>query len=52
LQNPSETNEDNLNSVRHETNRIFRAEKSKYLKEKLMSFKQTVRTKISEIYIE
>jgi hypothetical protein len=51
LQNPSQINGDNLNTVRRETNRTFR-EKREYLKEKLMSLKQRVRTKTSETYIE
>jgi hypothetical protein len=35
LQNPSQTNGDNLNNVRHETSRTFRNKKRKYLKEKI-----------------
>jgi uncharacterized protein YaaR (DUF327 family) len=50
LQNPSQTNGDNLNNVRCETNRTFRDEKREYVT-KLISLKQTVRTK-SETYIE
>jgi hypothetical protein len=34
LQNPSKTNGDNLNNVRHETRRTFRKKKRNYLKEK------------------
>jgi hypothetical protein len=32
---------DNLNTVRHETSRTFRNKNREYLKEKLMSLKQT-----------
>jgi hypothetical protein len=49
LQNPSQINGDNLNNVRYETSRTFRNKKREYLKER-MSFKQTVRTKISKTY--
>jgi hypothetical protein len=34
LQNPSETNGDSLNDVRHKTSRTSRNEKREYLKEK------------------
>jgi hypothetical protein len=33
-QNPSQTNEDNLNNIRHETSRTFRNKSRKYLKER------------------
>jgi hypothetical protein len=36
LQNPSQTNEGNLNSVRRETSRTFRKKKREYLKEKVV----------------
>jgi hypothetical protein len=52
LQNPSQTNGDNMNNVRCETSTTFRNKKREYLTEKIMSLKQTVRTKISETYIE
>jgi hypothetical protein len=35
LQNPSQTNGDNLNNVRCETNRTFRNRKREYLKDKI-----------------
>jgi hypothetical protein len=35
LQNPSQTNKDNLNNVRCETSRTFRNKKRQYLKEKV-----------------
>jgi len=47
LQDPSQTNGD-----RRETNRTFSNKKREYQKEKLMSLNETVRTKISETYIE
>jgi hypothetical protein len=43
LQNPSQTNVDNLNSVRCETSRTFKNKRWEYLKEKLMSLKQAER---------
>jgi len=52
LQNPSKTNGDNPNNVRCETSRTFRNKQREYLSEKLMSLKQTVRTKISQPYTE
>jgi hypothetical protein len=52
LQNPNLTNGDYVNNVSHDTGRNFGNRKTEYLKEKLVSFKQTVRTKISETYIE
>jgi hypothetical protein len=52
MQNSSETNGDNLENVRHETSRTFMNKRREYLKQKLMSLKQTVRTKISEAYKE
>jgi hypothetical protein len=47
LQNPNESNVDNLNNVRRAASRHFR-KKKEYLKLKLMNSKQTVRTRISE----
>jgi hypothetical protein len=44
LQDPSEINGDNQNTITLETSRHFRNKKREYLREKLMSFKQTVRT--------
>jgi hypothetical protein len=43
LQNPSQSNGDNLNNVRHEPSRTFRNKKGEYLKEnlKIISLKQT-----------
>jgi hypothetical protein len=35
LQNPGGTNEDNLNSLRHEASRHFRNKKCEYLKDKI-----------------
>jgi hypothetical protein len=35
LQNPSQTNGDNLQNVRRETSRIFRKKKREYLKDKI-----------------
>jgi hypothetical protein len=35
LQNPSQINEDNLNSVRCEVSRYFRNKKNKHLKDKI-----------------
>jgi hypothetical protein len=35
LQDPSETNKDNLNNVRHEASRYFRNKKREYLKDKV-----------------
>jgi hypothetical protein len=49
LHKPIQTNENNVNNVRHETNRTFRNKRREYLKEKkLMSWKASVGTKISE----
>jgi uncharacterized protein YaaR (DUF327 family) len=51
LQDPSKINGDNLNNTRRETGRHFRNIKREYLKEKLMSLKRTVRTRILETCI-
>jgi 2-oxoglutarate dehydrogenase complex dehydrogenase (E1) component-like enzyme len=47
LQNPNQTNEDNLNNVRRETGRTLRNKKREYQKEKINEL-ETKRTKISE----
>jgi hypothetical protein len=52
LQNPSQANGDNVNNVRRETSRTCRNKKREYLKEKIVSLKQSVRTKIPETYID
>jgi hypothetical protein len=52
LRDPSEINGNNLNNVRREANRYFRNKKRDYLKTKLMSLQQTVRTRTSETCIE
>jgi hypothetical protein len=52
LQNSRQRNGDHLNNVRHEASRTYGNKKTEYLKEKLMTLKQRVRTKISEAYIE
>jgi hypothetical protein len=51
LQNPSQTNEDNLNNVKHEARRTFRNRKQEYMKENINEL-EINRTKISETYIE
>jgi hypothetical protein len=51
LQNPNQSNVENLNNVRREAIRHFRNKKKEYLKLKLMNLKQTVRTRISETCI-
>jgi DNA anti-recombination protein RmuC len=50
LKNPNQSNEDNMNNIRHEASRHFRNKKKEYLKA-IMNFKQTVRTRISETCI-
>jgi hypothetical protein len=35
LQNPNQTNGDNLQNLRHETSRTFRNKKREYLKDKI-----------------
>jgi hypothetical protein len=52
LQNPSQTNGDNPYSVVCETSRTFWEKRWNIWKKKLMSLKQTMRIRISEIYIE
>jgi len=49
FQNPNQIPEDNMNNVRHEISNIFRT-KRKYLKEKVMILKQTVRKKTRDLY--
>jgi hypothetical protein len=51
LQDPSEINGDNLNSVRSEVSRYFRNKKREYLKDKISEL-ATDRTRTSEICIE
>ena len=45
LQNPNQSNEDNLSNVRREASRHFRNKKEEYLKAKLMNLKLTIRSK-------
>jgi hypothetical protein len=49
LQNPSQVNGEIMDNIIHEASRTFRTKKREYLKTKLMSLKQTVRTRILEI---
>jgi hypothetical protein len=49
LQNPEQTNRDNLQSVRHETSRIFRKKKREHLKGKIMSWKLIIKAITLEI---
>jgi hypothetical protein len=51
LQNPNQTNRDNLQNVRHETSRIFRNKKREYLKVKIHEL-ETNNKKILEICTE
>jgi hypothetical protein len=51
LPNPSEISGDNLNNAGRGSNRTFRNKRREYSKEKLMSLKQTIRTKISETFV-
>jgi len=41
---------DNLNSIRSENSRNVENKKREYMEEKFMSFKQTLRTKVTETY--
>jgi hypothetical protein len=50
LQNPSQTNEENMNDVRRETNRTFREKGRNIGKKKLMCLKQSVKIKVSDTY--
>jgi len=43
VQDPSQSNVDNLNNVRHEASRHFRNKKKEYLKAKIDEFKLRVR---------
>jgi hypothetical protein len=52
LQDPSEINGDNLNSIKRETSRHFRNKKKAYLEEELTSLERTVRTRILETCIK
>jgi hypothetical protein len=45
LQNPSQTNGDNLNNVRRETSRNFGNKKREYLKEKKIELKTNSKNK-------
>jgi hypothetical protein len=49
LQNPNQSNGDNLHNVRREASRHFRIKKKEYLKARINE--QTVRTRISETCI-
>ena len=50
LQDPGQSNVDNLNNVRHEASRHFKNEKNKHMKAKTDEL-ETVRSKISETCI-
>jgi hypothetical protein len=52
LQDPSETNGDNLNDVRRVASRHFRNKKRECLKDKIISLQRIVRTRTSETCIE
>jgi hypothetical protein len=52
LQNPSQTNKDNLQNVRHETSRIFRNKKREHLKAKINELEASNKTKTLEICTE
>jgi hypothetical protein len=52
LQNPSQINGDNLQNLRHETNRIFRNKKWKYLKGKINELETNNKNKNMEICTE
>jgi hypothetical protein len=43
---------DDLNNIRRKSGRHFRKKERKYLKQKLMSLQQTVRTRTLETFIE
>jgi hypothetical protein len=45
LQNPSQTNEDNLNNVRHETSNTVSNKKKEYLKDKINEFETNNKNK-------
>jgi hypothetical protein len=51
LQNPSQINGDNLQNLRHETNRTFRNNKREYLKGKINDFETNNKNKnIRDLY--
>jgi hypothetical protein len=51
LQNPSQTNADNLNNVRCETSKTFRNKKKEYFKEKINKLETNIRNKsIRDLY--
>jgi hypothetical protein len=52
LQNPSETDIDNLNNVKRETSRTSRKERGNMCKENLKNSKQTARVNLFETCIE
>jgi hypothetical protein len=52
LQDPSQTNGDDLNNVRLEAYQTFRNEIREYLKEKVNEFETNIKTNISETYVE
>jgi hypothetical protein len=45
LQNPNQTNRDNLQNIRHETSRIFRNKKREHLKGKINELETSNKTK-------
>jgi len=51
LQDPNQSNEDNLNNVRHAAGRHFRNKKKEYLKPKIDELELTVRSRLSETCI-
>ena len=51
VQDPCQSNVDNLNSVRHEVSRHFRNKKKAYLRAKIKDLKLTIRSKILETCI-
>jgi hypothetical protein len=52
LQDPSEINLDNLNTVRHDASRHFRNKKKECLTDKMNELAMTVRTRTSETCID
>jgi hypothetical protein len=52
LQNPRQTNGDNLQNLRRETSRIFRNNKREYLKGKINELETNNKTNILEISAE
>ena len=51
IQDPSQSNADNLNNVRWDASRHFRNKKKAYLRAKIENWKLTVRLTISGTYI-